>query len=498
MLNPSVNKPPLRWWALAGLLMVVLGAQAQERPNILVILADDLGYNDVGFTGPTPIQTPQLDALAANGVIFSNGYVTHPYCGPSRAGLITGRYQARFGVEVNFTHSRFDEHSGLPVTEQTFARRLQTAGYRTGVIGKWHLGAAPPFHPNNRGFDYFYGFLSGGHSYFPDSVTNNHPLRLEDGRPHYSANEGSFLPLERNDDSAEFDEYLTTALSRDAARFVSEGDGPFFLYLAYNAPHAPLEAPRALINKYQDIEPRERRIYAAMIDAMDQGIGMVVEALKASGQFENTLIFFLSDNGGVVAKPGHEREIWADNFPFRGGKGSMIEGGSHVPFIAHWPAGIPAGTVYEMPISSLDIAATAVALGQGDTSGESLEGVNLIPFINGEQQGPPHEAIYWRMRDGVHWAVRTPTAKYLLGRDSTDGPELYDMVQDPYETNNLVHERPELRRELAAMWNQWNSDNQPNRFLQSGEYQTARLRFYDDMRARLDAAAEDREPVVID
>jgi arylsulfatase A-like enzyme len=191
-----------------------------SQPNVLVILADDLGYGDLGFTGSKDITTPVLDSLASGGIICKNGYVTHPYCGPSRAGLITGRYQARFGVEINVTNSPFDLYSGLPLTEQTFAKRLQKSGYDTGVIGKWHLGAAPPFHPNNRGFDYFYGFLSGGHRYFPDSVTTTFPLLLPNGEPHYSANEGCFWPLRRNEREAEFNEYLTTALSRDAAKFV--------------------------------------------------------------------------------------------------------------------------------------------------------------------------------------------------------------------------------------------------------------------------------------
>ncbi|GJM63811.1 sulfatase family protein [Persicobacter diffluens] len=481
-------------------------AQPAESPNIVIIVADDLGFNDVGFNGSTEIYTPTLDQLAEDGVRFTNGYVTHPYCGPSRAGLMTGRYQARFGLEINLTNSPFDIYNGLPLTETTFASRLQQSGYRTAAIGKWHLGGAPNFHPNNRGFDYFYGFLSGGHSYWPESVTTTHPLILKKtGKPHYSANEGCFWPLLRNNNTAEFEEYLTTALSRDAARWVKEGEAPFCLYLAYNAPHAPLEAPKALIDKYAHIENKERRIYAAMIDAMDQGIGMVVDALRESGKLENTLIFFISDNGGIVKKdrdpsePRQARHDWGDNSPYKGGKGSMLEGGTHVPFIAHWPDGLPKGIVYDQPVISLDITTTAVMLGEGDLSGHEMEGVNLIPFVNGKDRNPPHEALYWRMASGRQWAIRTPTAKYLKPRGETgiEGNMLFDMVKDPYEDQNIIKEQVELRRELAELWNKWNAHNEPNKYLQAGAYQKRRLQFYEQMRKELDEKAAQEKPLVI-
>lgn len=271
----------------------LLAISATEKPNILVILADDLGYGDLGFTGSDEIYTPRIDELASGGVVFNNAYVTHSYCGPSRAGLLTGRYQARFGMENNLSYSPFDPHAGIPETEQTFARRLQGAGYTTGIIGKWHMGAAPNHHPNNRGFDYFFGFLSGGHSYFPEDETIKAPLFTANGQPDYMVNEGGYLPLVRNEKGATHTEYLTTQMSRDAARFVQETDDPFMLYLSYNAPHAPLQAPQKIIDRYKHIKDPERRIYAAMIDAMDSGIGMVIDALKESGKYKNTLIFFL-------------------------------------------------------------------------------------------------------------------------------------------------------------------------------------------------------------
>lgn len=357
-----------------------------DRPNILVILADDLGYNDVGFTGCKDIQTPNLDELAKNGVVATNAYVTHPYCGPSRAGLLTGRYQARFGMEINPTYSPFDLHMGLPLEEATFASRLQEMGYNTGIVGKWHMGAASPYHPNNRGFDYFYGFLGGGHYYFPSDVNTLVPLVRENGDLHYSANEGDLLPLVRNNNAAEFDEYLTTALSKDAAKFVTDSEDPFMLYLAYNAPHMPLQAPKETIAKYDHIEIPERRVYAAMVDEMDRGIGMVIDALKETGKFDNTIIFFLSDNGGVV-KSKYVKNVFSSNFPYRDGKGSMYEGGSHVPFFIHWPAGLERQGAFDGLVSALDIAATALALGGVDVTDAELDGVNLMPFLNGEKKG---------------------------------------------------------------------------------------------------------------
>jgi arylsulfatase A-like enzyme len=264
-----------------------------------------------------------------------------------------------------------------------------------------------------------------------------------------------------------------------------------------NAPHGLLEAPQELIQKYRHISDSNRRVYAAMIDSMDQGIGMVVDALQEAGKLDNTLIFFLSDNGGVFPKTNHENENWADNGPFRSGKGSMYEGGSHVPFIAHWPEGIPKGLVFDGLVSALDIAATAVALGGGDTSGEPLDGVNLIPYLTGEKQGSPHAALFWREGSGGLWAVRTPQAKYLKARWDVPDTELYDMINDPYESTNLVDQRPEQRAELAKLWNEWNARNKNTVLLQSYDYQKRRLQLYADLYDQLEKSAAQRKPVVI-
>ena len=278
--------------AALTLLLGLSHCVADDRPNIIVIMADDMGYADAGFTGASEIQTPHLDALAASGVTFSSGYVTHPYCGPSRAGLLSGRYQQRFGFETNPAYDPSNPYMGIDPNEPLFPQRLQKAGYRTGVIGKWHLGAAAPFHPSKRGFDYFCGFLGGGHDYF--KIDLRQPVK-----------EGYLQALERNGKPAEFDGYLTTALSNDAADFIeSNKDDPFFLYLAYNAPHAPLQAPAEAIAKYSNIKDDKRRRYAAMVDVMDAGIGKVIAALDQNGLRENTLVFFLSDNGGPQPTKG--------------------------------------------------------------------------------------------------------------------------------------------------------------------------------------------------
>ncbi|WP_366185989.1 sulfatase-like hydrolase/transferase [Flavobacterium ovatum] len=486
-------------YLLACLVLVItIKTTAQEKPNILVILADDLGYGDVGFTGSTEIKTPNLDKLAKNGVIFKNGYVTHPYCGPSRAGLLTGRYQARFGLEINLTNSPFDMYNGLPLTEQTFANRLKKSGYTTGIIGKWHMGGSEPFHPNNRGFDYFYGFLAGGHSYFPENVKTVAPLVSEKtGEPAYSANEGSYHPLTRNDKAGEFNEYLTTALSKDAAKFIGDSKKPFCLYMAYNAPHLPLEAPKETIDKYKNIKDPQRRVYAAMIDKMDEGVGIIIKALKDSGKYDNTLIFFLSDNGGPRAeKQGHG---FAFNGPFVGGKGSMHEGGSHVPFFLHWPNGNLKKGVFEGLVSSLDISATAVALGNGDTSGEKLEGTNLIPFLTGAKKGTPHDALFWRMDDGKAWSVRTEKTKYLLeGYGKNVQPELFDMEKDPYESTNIVSNSAKDKAAMAKLWNEWNQGNISNSFLQAGPYQKKRLEMYKKLYDDLHEKAKKQKLLIIE
>ena len=441
-----------------------------RQPNIVVIMADDMGYADAGFTGATDIQTPNLDALAASGVTFTNGYVTHPYCGPSRAGLLSGRYQQRFGFETNPAYDTSNPYMGIDVDEILFPARLQECGYRTGVVGKWHLGAAAPFHPNKRGFDYFYGFLGGGHDYFKID------LRLP-------VKEGYTEALERNGKPAVFDGYLTTALSIDAAEFVrSSKDAPFFLYIAYNAPHAPLQAPDEAIAKYSKIKEEKRRRYAAMVDVMDAGIGKIIGALEENNLRQNTLVFFLSDNGGPQStKQQPQKWNGSSNTPFRGGKGNLYEGGVHVPFIASWPAGIDAGTVYEHPVISLDIAATAVALATEKVDpAEEMEGTNLIPLLTKDSDEAAHEYLYWRESGGARWSILNANRTKHVQDQAGGTSELFHLPQDVAEQSDRISGERNLAIELRDEWLSWNQSNVPSRMGNYKAYHGQRDEFFLD------------------
>ena len=445
-----------------------ISVRGAEKPNIIVIMADDMGYADAGFTGSQDIRTPNLDKLAASGVVFRQGYANHPFCGPTRAALLSGLYQHRFGFETNPAYDPANPIMGIDPDVSLFPKRLQKAGYVTGCVGKWHLGAAEPFHPNNRGFDYFYGFLGGGHDYFRIDLTQ--PVK-----------EAYLQALTRNDKPAIFDGYLTTALSQDAASFVeSNKDKPFFLYVAYNAPHAPLQAPAEDIERYKHIPDKKRRVYAAMVDVMDRGIGQVISAVERNGLRDNTLIFFLSDNGGPQAsKQNPGKWNGSSNEPFRGGKGDLYDGGVHVPFIASWPAKIPAGKTFDSPVISIDISRTAVAVAGGSPGGKhAMEGVNLIPFVTGEKIGAPHDALYWR--SGSKWSVLAADgAKHVRDSDSTS-PQLFFLPEDVAEANDLIASQPERASELRDQWESWNEQNIPCRLMGYIDYHKQRDRFFED------------------
>lgn len=443
-----------------------------NKPNIIIFMADDMGYADAGFTGAKDIKTPNLDALASNGVIFTQGYANHPFCGPSRAALLSGRYPYRFGFETNPAYDPANPLMGIDPKEKLFPARLQEAGYVTGGVGKWHLGASQVHHPNNRGFDYFYGFLGGGHDYFTIDLTKE-------------VWEGYKQGLIRNDQPAGFEGYLTTALSRDAAQFVKNNkDNPFFLYVAYNAPHQPLQAPEEDIKRYSHIKDGQRRRYAAMVDVMDRGIGEVINELKNSGIYENTLIFFLSDNGGPQPNPKTGKGGNASsNEPFRGGKGNMYEGGVHVPFIASWPNKIKAGITYDYPVNSLDIARTAVDLAGADaTSAQPMEGVNLIPYVLGEKKGAPHDAIFWRGGNGKIWSVVSgDKMKYVKDKDSGQKePELFDLPKDITESKDISGQNPKVAYKLKTEWEAWDKMNIPIALPAYKIYHKERNKFYEE------------------
>lgn len=442
-----------------------------RQPNVLLILADDLGYNDLGFMGATEIETPNLDRLAAEGVRFESGYVAHPVCAPSRAGLLTGRYPARFGMDGNLGYAPFDPHEGLPVGETTFVESLRAAGYRTGMVGKWHLGAAPEFRPRERGFEEFTGFLDGVHYYWGRDIDAGDP------------SSGARAPITANGNPVRLraDEYLTDFVTDRAIEFLRGPYGsPFFLYVSYNAPHRPLQAPPELVAKYAGAASDHRARYLAMVDSLDRNVGRLLEELETTALRQDTVVFFLSDNGGVHPARSGPSNDYADNAPLRDGKGSLFEGGIRVPFVASWPGRWPSGAAYPAPVISLDIAATALGLA-GVTPEQPLDGVDLDPFLRGEVSGAPHEALFWR--NGFEYAVRGPDWKLVLHEDQP--PRLYRPDEDPGETRDRAALRPEPAERLAALWTEWNRPNAGPRFRSRGEYERILSGYLDDRAAAL-------------
>ena len=436
----------LRLTALLGLLFAVgLATGAARPPNLLIILTDDQGHHDVGFNGCTDIPTPHLDSIAHNGVRFSAGYVAYAVCSPSRAALLTGRYGQRFGYERNPRFQPLNPQSGLARGETTLADTLKAVGYRTGVIGKWHLGAHPDFHPLKRGFDEFFGHLGGGHRYFPEELTIKEPDRPTSEAESYRT------WIQRDHTPVQTAQYLTDEFSAEAVKFIGRHQAtPFFLYLAYNAPHSPLQATESYLKRFQHIKDVRRRTYAAMVSAVDDGVGRILTELRARGLEKDTLIFFLSDNGGPTADNGSE------NTPLRAGKGSPWEGGIRVPFAAQWLGHIPAGLTYDRPVISMDIFATIAALANAPrSSARPLDGVNLLPYLTGEKTGDPHEALYLRMFDKGAFVVRDGQYKMVIPQ--TGAPtELYDLTADIAEKRNLAAERPDVVRRLELLRSTWN------------------------------------------
>lgn len=415
---------------------------ADDRPNVIIILTDDQGYADVGFNGSTEIPTPEIDRIANNGVVFTSGYVSYAVCGPSRAGLLTGRYQDRFGFSKNPLLAPKDPQMGLPLSEETMADLLKNVGYTTGVFGKWHMGAHPDLIPNKRGFDEFYGFLSGGHRYFPEEYV------LQDLTEAKTQIDGYRTKLLRNTTRVEETEYLTDALSREAVDFVERHhEEPFFIYLSYNAPHTPLQATEKYLKRFSHIEDKKRRTYAAMVSAVDDGVGALLDKLEELKIDENTLVFFLSDNGG----PSPHNS--SDNAPLRGFKGDFYEGGIRVPFAVQWKGVIPAGIKYDHPVISLDIFSTAAAVSKA-TPKNSLDGVNLVPYLTGAIQDVPHEELFWRNYNNAKFAVRTADSKQITVGEKV---ELFDIQKDISEKVNLASEQLSRVEKLRRIVKEWES-----------------------------------------
>lgn len=430
-------------------------------PNLIVILTDDQGYADVGFHGSRDIRTPNIDRIARNGVVCTEGYVSYAVCGPSRAGLLTGRYQDRFGFSRNPLIAFNDPAMGLPTSEETLADLLKRANYSTAVVGKWHMGVHPTLHPNRRGFDEFYGFLGGGHRYFPEDLTFKD---LSEVRSEYDSYRTKLM---HNTRRVEEKEYLTDALSREAMRFIREKkNNPFFLYLAYNAPHAPMQATEKYLSRFQEITEPRRRTYAAMVSAVDDGVGGILNVLEELNLDKNTLVFFLSDNGGPTPDNA------SSNAPLRGKKGDFFEGGIRVPFAVQWPGTLPAGTRYTQPVISLDIFATIAALAKIRPR-NPIDGVNLIPFLTGQSEGAPHDYLYWRNFDQQRLAVRSVDEK-LITQPLNDF--LFQIKQDVGEKNNRAGQDTVTLENLKAKASQWSQQLKSPLFLglnQSEEYSKA-------------------------
>ncbi len=399
-------------------------------PNIVVLVSDDAGYADFSFQGSRQIATPHLDAIRRGGVLCQAGYVTASVCSPSRAGLLSGRYQQRFGHEFNIP-PKYSETNGLPLSEVLLPAVLQKLNYRTIGLGKWHLGYAPKFHPLNRGFDDFYGFLQGARSYFPLAP----PTRL------------NRLLTNRQPAPEQFD-YLTQELGTRAAAYITNhAQQPFFLYVSFNAVHTPMQATPALLERVpKEISDPRRRKLVAMTLGLDDAIGAVTAALRKHKLEQNTLLFFVNDNGGA-------RTNASSNQPLRGRKGSPFEGGIRVPFLVRWPQRIPADSTYTMPVSTLDIFATAItAAGHEGQTPNPLDGVNLTPFLSGDKKGRPHQRLYWRK--GNNLAIRDGDWKLLHYRGGP--PRLFNLATDQSEQAELSSRHPERVAELSAHLNEWN------------------------------------------
>lgn len=461
-------------------------AESPTRPNMVVIFIDDLGYGELGCQGNPEIPTPHIDSIASAGVRFTDGYVTAPYCSASRAGIMTGRYQTRFGHEFNpVGHFNEDPDAGLPLSERTLADYLGQAGYATGLVGKWHLGGHAKFHPLRRGFDEFFGFLHEGHFFVPppyEGATTMLRRRAlpgggegrwmsEDGRtvltthmrhkePAYDANN----PILRDGQPVNEPDYFTDAIARESVAYIERNkERPFLLFTSFNAVHSPLQATDKYMDRFSHIDDIQRRIFAAMLSAADDAVGEILETLRKHDLEEQTLVFFISDNGGPT------RELTSSNAPLRGGKGDLYEGGVRVPFLAQWPGTLPAGKEFTSPVVSLDVMATALAVsgleasklpGRGD---QPLDGVNLLPYLTGEVDEPPHPTLFWRMgqkralRQG-DWKIVRPGPASDGTAKAHDGWELYDLANDIAESRDLGSERPEVLRELIDAWQSLNQE----------------------------------------
>lgn len=432
--------------------------QATQKPNFVLIVADDLGYADLSINGSNQIATPNIDRLAKEGVNFLNGYVSSPVSGPSRAGFITGKNQVSFGVDNNLGGSQpgFDpSFLGLPLTEVTIADRLKELGYATGLIGKWHLGDEPHFHPTKRGFDEAWTYSGGGHDYFISE----------------SEGKGYLSPIECNYKTPQQITYITDDKGDECVDFIKRHNkDPFFLFASFNAPHAPMQATEADLELYKHIENQKRRTYCAMVHRLDVNIGRILETLESEGLSKNTLIVFISDNGGPVDQNG------SINAPFNGQKGTLLEGGIHVPFMMKWTGRLPAGKTFEHPVTSLDFAPTFLqAATDRELNEDIFDGVNLMPFLTGQNDSAPHKTLNWRftisaaIRDGDWKLVRLPDRL----------PMLYNLADDISEQKDIAIDNLGRTKDMLKKLGEWDIRLPHPLFLEGPNWRVRQVELYD-------------------
>ena len=414
-----------------------------SRPNVVVILADDLGYHDLGFQGSTRIRTPHLDRLAAGGTVFTDAHTTASVCSPSRAGFMTGRYQQRFGHEANVP----PPSRGMDTNEYTMGQAFQSLGYATFVVGKWHLGDPDRCYPTRRGFDEFWGLREGSRQYWYDPKRSDKP--------------GSRKAIEHNGEQEAFEGFLTDRFTDQAIRMIDGTDKPFFLFLSYTAPHGPLEAEEADLARAAGRDP-----YVALVQNMDDNIGRLLAHLEKRNLRERTLIWFFSDNGGVSAS--------ASNQPLNGKKGIKFEGGQRVPFIMNWPGHVPAGQKFAGLTSAMDIFPTSFRLAGGSATPKPLDGVDLMPYVTAQKDGSPHQQLFWKKLEGA--AVRV--GHWKLIRTAGLPVMLYNLKDDLREYNDLAKSHPDKVAELLQQYESWNKNTIPPQWGEGQQYVEIRRNEY--------------------
>ncbi|MEQ9422857.1 MAG: sulfatase-like hydrolase/transferase [Cyclobacteriaceae bacterium] len=457
-----------------------------KRPNIIIMMADDLGKGEVSIYGHSRVPTPNIDAIGNDGVTFTEGYITSPICSPSRAGLLTGRYQQRFGFEVQ-PHDRYPRNmleflgfkyfvdtngwnlpdldevaypdqenidkQGLPPSEITIAELLKPLGYKTGLIGKWHLGYGDHSVPHTRGFDYSYSFYEAFTWYVddvekPEVKSIHHDLFID---PYiWDKKRIGTCAIRRNGDEIIEEEYLKDKFANEAVDFIERNkDQPFLLYVPFNAPHTPFQVTKKYYDRFPEVEDENKRIYYAMISAMDDAVGAIHQKIKDEGLEENTMIFFLSDNGGATYTKATINE------PLKGGKMSDFEGGLNVPFLMKWKGRIEEGKVYEHPVSSVDVLSTSIApLGIDLPNDRVYDGVNLVEFVKSDSLGSAHESIYWRAE--YNRVIRKGDWKLVMN-DLSGYELLYNLKSDKEEQQNVFDSYPDVVTNLKRDYENWAS-----------------------------------------